>query len=187
MSQTGYTPISLYYTTTASAAPSAGNLTNGELAINITDGKLYYKDDGGAVQLLASKTAASYTYSGSGSVIALATTPSLTNPTVTNYTETVYAPSAGSSFTVDLANGTIQKFTTNANATVTLPSAATGKSFTVIVAYGGTHTLTWAGGATLKWSGGAAPTATSVNGKYDIFVFTCDASNTYGRSGGSNF
>lgn len=59
MSQAGYTPISLYYSTTALAAPAAGNLANGELAINITDGKLYYKDDLGAVQLIASKAGAS--------------------------------------------------------------------------------------------------------------------------------
>jgi hypothetical protein len=58
MAQTGFTPISLYYATTAAAAPSAGNLVNGELAINITDGKLYYKDNVGAVQLLASKATA---------------------------------------------------------------------------------------------------------------------------------
>jgi hypothetical protein len=57
MAQTNYTPISLYYSTTASAVPSAGNLVNGELAININtaDGKLYYKDSAGVVQLLASK------------------------------------------------------------------------------------------------------------------------------------
>ena len=58
MAQSGFTPISLYYSTTASAAPTAGNLVNGELAINIRDGKLYYKDNTGAVQLLASKSAA---------------------------------------------------------------------------------------------------------------------------------
>lgn len=54
MAQSGYTPISLYYSTTASAAPTAGNLVNGELAINITDGKLYYKDNAGVVKLLVS-------------------------------------------------------------------------------------------------------------------------------------
>ena len=54
MAQTGYTPISLYYSTTAAAAPTTGNLNNGELAINITDGKLYYKDNTGTVKLLAS-------------------------------------------------------------------------------------------------------------------------------------
>ena len=46
---------------TASATPSAVNLANGELAININtaDGKLYYKDSAGSVQLLASKAGAS--------------------------------------------------------------------------------------------------------------------------------
>ena len=46
MAATNYTPIILYHSTTASAAPTAGNLNNGELAINITDGKLFYKDNG---------------------------------------------------------------------------------------------------------------------------------------------
>jgi hypothetical protein len=57
MAQTNYTPISLYYSTTASAVPLAANLVSGELAININtaDGKLYYKDSAGVVQLLAQK------------------------------------------------------------------------------------------------------------------------------------
>lgn len=53
MAQSGFTPIQLYYSTTDSAAPSAGNLANGELAINITDGKLYYKNNAGVVKVLA--------------------------------------------------------------------------------------------------------------------------------------
>jgi len=56
MAQSGYTPISLYYSTTASTAPTSGNLVSGELAINITDGKLYYKDNAGVVQVIASKS-----------------------------------------------------------------------------------------------------------------------------------
>lgn len=115
------------------------------------------------------------------------TNGSLTNPTITNYTEALNAPAAGSAFTVSLATGTIQKLTTNANTTITLPASVAGKNYSIIVAYGGAHTLTWAGGGTLKWAGGATPAATSVNGKFDIFVFTCDGTNTYGRSGGSNF
>lgn len=59
MAQAGYTPISLYNSTTASAVPTNTNLVNGELAININDGKLYYKDNLGVVQLLASKAGAS--------------------------------------------------------------------------------------------------------------------------------
>jgi hypothetical protein len=53
MAQSGYTPISLYYSSTASTAPTAGNLVNGELAINITDGKMYYKDNTGAVRAIS--------------------------------------------------------------------------------------------------------------------------------------
>ena len=55
MSQTNYTPISLYYSATASATPSAGNLVAGELALNTNDGRLFYKDSSGVVQTLASK------------------------------------------------------------------------------------------------------------------------------------
>jgi hypothetical protein len=53
MAAVGYTPISLYYTTTAGAVPVNTNLVNGELAINITDGKLYYKDNTGAVRAIS--------------------------------------------------------------------------------------------------------------------------------------
>ena len=55
MAQTGFTPISLYYTTTAAAVPTAGNLVAGELAINTQDGKLFYKDAAGVVQVIAGK------------------------------------------------------------------------------------------------------------------------------------
>jgi hypothetical protein len=51
MAQTGFTPILIYSSSTAAAAPVAGNLANStlgsELAINITDGKLFYKTSGG--------------------------------------------------------------------------------------------------------------------------------------------
>jgi hypothetical protein len=52
MAQSGFTPIQLYRTTTASAAPIAGNLADGELAINTTDGRLFYKDTGGTVRTI---------------------------------------------------------------------------------------------------------------------------------------
>jgi len=55
MAQTNYTPISLYYSATASAVPTAANLVPGELAINTNDGKLYYEDSSGVVQVLATK------------------------------------------------------------------------------------------------------------------------------------
>ena len=59
MAQTGYSKIQIYSSSTATHTPSAGNLTNdtngSELAINITDGKLFYKDNSGTVQVLATK------------------------------------------------------------------------------------------------------------------------------------
>lgn len=57
MAQSGFTPILTYGSTTAAAVPLAANLsttTNGvELAVNAADGKLFYKDTGGTVRVLA--------------------------------------------------------------------------------------------------------------------------------------
>jgi len=55
MAATSFTPISLYYSSTASNVPTAGNLVAGELAINTADGKLFYKDSSNVVQVLATK------------------------------------------------------------------------------------------------------------------------------------
>jgi len=55
MAQTGFTPIQLYSSSTATNVPLAANLATGELAINITDGKLFYKDNANAVQVIAWK------------------------------------------------------------------------------------------------------------------------------------
>ena len=56
MAQTGFTPIQLYSSSTATNVPLAANLATGELAINITDGKLFYKDNAAAVQVIGWKT-----------------------------------------------------------------------------------------------------------------------------------
>ena len=58
MAQATFTPIQLYYSSNAGATPSTTNLTSGELAINITDGKLFYKDNTGALQVIAQKSTA---------------------------------------------------------------------------------------------------------------------------------
>jgi microcystin-dependent protein len=58
MSQSGFTPILIYGSGTASNVPSASDLTTNadgvELALNYTDGKLYFKNNSGVVTLLAS-------------------------------------------------------------------------------------------------------------------------------------
>jgi hypothetical protein len=55
MAQTGFTPIQLYFSSTTTNVPLAANLASGELAINITDGKLFYKDNASAVQVIGWK------------------------------------------------------------------------------------------------------------------------------------
>ena len=55
MAATGYTPLQLYYSPTTTNVPSAANLLNGELAINITDGLLFYKDNTSTVQTIGYK------------------------------------------------------------------------------------------------------------------------------------
>lgn len=86
MAASGYTPISLYYSTTASATPLAANLANGELAINITDGKLFYKDDVGTVQTIANKnstgTVTSVAQSFTGGLISVSGSPVTTSGTL---------------------------------------------------------------------------------------------------------
>jgi hypothetical protein len=52
MAQSGYTPISLYYSATSGHIPVAANLVPGELAFNIVDAKLYYLNTSGVVTLL---------------------------------------------------------------------------------------------------------------------------------------
>jgi hypothetical protein len=56
MAQSGYTPILIYASGTASNVPLAANMTSSssgaELALNYADGKLYYKNSSGVVTLL---------------------------------------------------------------------------------------------------------------------------------------
>jgi hypothetical protein len=87
MAASGFTPISLYYSATASAVPIAGNLTDGELALNTADMKLYAKNSSGAVTLLASNSGASGSVTTvsvvsangfAGSVANASTTPAIT-------------------------------------------------------------------------------------------------------------
>jgi hypothetical protein len=87
MAATNYTPIQLYYSSTATNLPLAANLLNGELAINIADKKLYAKDSGGVVFLLASATGAtgsvtSVAQSFTGGLISVSGSPITTSGTL---------------------------------------------------------------------------------------------------------
>ena len=114
MAQTNYTPISLYYSTTASAVPTAANLVPGELAINTNDGKLYYEDSSGVVQVLATKSTGSI--GGSNTQVQFNNSGSL---------------GGSSSFTWDGTTVTATKFAGALNGTVGATTASTG-AFTTI-------------------------------------------------------
>jgi hypothetical protein len=104
MAQTNYTPIQLYYSTTAAAVPVNTNLANGELAINITDGKLYYKDNGGTVRLLASNATSAPVLSFQTSLSGL--TPSTATTGVVTLAGTLGVASGGTGLTT-LAAGSL--------------------------------------------------------------------------------
>jgi hypothetical protein len=79
MAQAGFTPIQLYFSSTAAAVPIAGNLIAGEVALNTTDGKLYFKDSGGLVKTLAdSSTATGNLPGGTAGAIVYQSAPSTT-------------------------------------------------------------------------------------------------------------
>ena len=120
MAQTNYTPISLYYSTTASAVPTAANLVQGELAINTADGKLYYEDSSGVVQVLATKSTGSI--GGSNTQVQFNNSGSL---------------GGSSSFTWDGTTVTATKFAGALNGTVGATTASTG-AFTTLTSNGAT-------------------------------------------------
>jgi hypothetical protein len=176
MAQTGFTPIQLYSTSTAAAAPVAGNLTNStlgsELAINITDGKLFYKDNANAVQVIGWKTVPT-TAGGTG---------------LTTYTAgdlSYYA--TGTTFT-KLAIGTVgqiltstgsaPQWTTLSGVAVTTFSAGT-TGFTPNSATSGAITLA---GTLATTNGGTGLTAFTANG-----VFYASSTSVIGQSANLTF
>jgi len=114
------------------------------------------------------------------------TTATMTNPTVTNYVETSYVATAGTSVTIDLTNGTFQRFTiSGGNATITMPTAVAGKSFILILTQDSSpRTVTW---TTVVWPSGTAPTISTGSGKRDIFSFFSDGTSWFGATIGQNY
>jgi hypothetical protein len=97
MAATNFTPISLYYSTTAAAIPSAGNLVAGELALNTVDEKLYFKNSAGTVKLLASNATSAPVLSFQTSLSGL--TPSTATTGVVTLAGTLGVASGGTGLT----------------------------------------------------------------------------------------
>jgi len=97
MAQAGFTPISLYFSSTAAATPSAGNLVAGELALNTVDEKLYFKNSAGTVKLLASNATSAPVLSFQTSLSGL--TPSTATTGVVTLAGTLGVASGGTGLT----------------------------------------------------------------------------------------
>lgn len=153
MAQPNYTPIQLYRTATASAAPLAGNLTDGELAINTADGKLFYKDSGGTVRTIADVNAtAGYFFGTSAAGASIRLYEDTDNGT--NYVALKAADSIASNvtWTLPATDGTSgQVLSTNGSgtlswATTASPSAAGGNTqiqYNNSGAFGASSSFTW--------------------------------------------
>ena len=119
---------------------------------------------------------------GSGALV-FGTSPTVNNPTVTNYVESVVAiGTVGATHTIDLTNGTVQTATLTASTacTFTMPTATAGKSFIILLkqaAATGNGTATFTG---VKYGTAGAPTITATAGKMDILTFVADGTNWYG-------
>ena len=165
MAQSGYTKLALYSSTTPTQAPVNTNLVQGELAINVVDGKLYYKDNGNVVQLLASNDAAN-------GIFATVTT-SIVNSASSLTLETNSIPA--------LSINNLQNVTFNSSGAVTLPVGTTAQEPTPAVGmirfnsdtvqFEGYNGTIWSGIGGAAGAGGAIVT----NKKLASVSYTIDA------------
>jgi hypothetical protein len=127
-------------------------------------------------------TALGLAVSGSGSIV-LGTSPTVNNPTVTNYIESVVAiGTVTTTNTIALTNGTVQTATLTASTacTFTMPTATAGKSFVLLLKQAASTGNGTAVFTSVKWGTAGAPTITATAGKMDILTFFADGTNWYG-------
>ena len=213
MAQSGYTPILIYASGTASNVPLAANLTSSaagaELALNYADGKLYFKNSSGVVTLLAgvngtgivagSNTQIQFNNSGvfgasanltwSGTVLSttgLTATGAITLNTTTNnqsYTTT----GAG---TITISSGTAGSIN-NMNIGATTAAAGTFTTLSASSTVSGTGFSTYLasppaiGGTAANTGAFTSITSTSASGILTRAAATQDGVELIGRAGGT--
>ena len=175
MSQAGFTPIKLYYSTTAAAVPSAGNLDDGELALNIADMKLYAKNGSGAVTLLASSASAATT--GTVTTVSVASANGLagtvanasTTPAITLST-TVTGLLKGNGTAISAATSGTDYAPATSGTSILYGNGSGGFSNVTI----GTN-LSFSGGTLSVTAAGAPSTTTYTNQSANVTLTSADA------------
>ncbi len=144
---------------TVSAAPSAGSLTQGELAVNVTDKKLYTKNaSGSVVELTGARLDAvqTFTVAQRGAITAL---------------------TDGATITPDFAAANNFSVTLGGNRTLANPTNLTaGQSGVIVITQDGTGSRTLAYGSYFKFPGGTAPTLTTTASAVDVLVYYVESS-----------
>ena len=99
-----------------------------------------------------------------------------------------FAPASTATLTLNVANGTMQKFTlTNASTSITMPSASPGANFMLMLSQdntGGRLVSSW---SSVLWPSGTTATLTTTANKTDIFSFFSDGTSWYGITVAQNF
>ena len=126
----GFTPIFIYHSNTAAAVPSTGNLTTGELAVNVTDKKIYTKSAGGSLVTLTDTMASQ-----------AANAVAINGGTINNTVIGGVTPAAGTFSTATINGGTI-------NNTVIGGVTPAAASFSTVTIPAGTINNTPIGGTT---------------------------------------
>ena len=177
-------------TRTGAIALVAGGMVTGQVALVEYDGTRFQLLDPNAFTDLLISGALTYggvtltnAVTGTGKMV-LDTSPTVNNPTVTNYVESVVAVgTVGASSTLSLTNGTVQTATLTASTpcTFTMPTATAGKSFILILtqASSGMTTATF---TSVKFPNGTAPTITATASAVDIISFVANGTSWFGTA-----
>lgn len=173
------TPVSGSGTVTtvsvASANGFAGSVTNASstpaITVSTTINSPLLAGNGTAI------SAASTT--GSGSTAVLATSPTLTTPTILNSAETQQTLTDQATVTWDMNSGGYAKLTLGGNRTIANPTNTRNGAVYILEIIAGASTPSW--GVNFVWPAATAPTLTAT-GNRDIITFACSNGKLYGVS-----